>query len=76
MQNGYFQRKKMIKNKIYEWFYRPLWKQLIPQWLTLFLIFLFSFIFYCSKNYLIINELKQQRKNSRQHINTLKTQVI
>uniref|UniRef100_A0A3B0M0T0 Uncharacterized protein n=1 Tax=Arsenophonus endosymbiont of Trialeurodes vaporariorum TaxID=235567 RepID=A0A3B0M0T0_9GAMM len=66
----------MIKNKIYEWFYRPLWKQLIPQWLTLFLIFLFFVIFYWSKNSLIINELNQQRKNSRQHINTLKTQLI
>lgn len=76
MQSGYFRRNNMIKNKIYEWFYRPLWKQLIPQWLTLFLIFLFFFIFYWSKNSLIINELNQQRKNSRQHINTLKTQLM
>ncbi|WP_339053599.1 hypothetical protein [Arsenophonus endosymbiont of Crataerina pallida] len=29
-----------------------------------------------TKNSLIINELNQQRKNSRQHINTLKTQLI
>ncbi|MFS1581945.1 MAG: hypothetical protein ACL7AY_02845 [Candidatus Arsenophonus phytopathogenicus] len=41
-----------------------------------FLIFLFFFIFYWSKNSLIINELNQQWKNSRQHINTLKTQLI
>lgn len=76
MQSGYVRRINMVKNKIYEWFYRPLWKQLIPQWLTLFLIFLFFFIFYWSKNSLIIDQLNQQRKNNRQHINILKTQLI
>ncbi len=76
MQTGYVRRNNMIKNKIYEWFYRPLWKQLIPQWLTLFLIFLFFFIFYWSKHSLIINEMNQQRKNNRQHINILKIQLI
>lgn len=47
-----------------------------PTMVNTFLIFLFFFIFYWSKNSLIINELNQQRKNSRQHINTLKTQLI
>ena len=75
MQSSHFLRNKMIKNKIYEWFYRPLWKQLISQWLTLFLVFLFFYIFYWPKNSLMINELNQQRKNNKQHLNILKTQL-